>query len=66
MMCCHANLLSLENESHSILVLDDFECRRAGQRVEIDVMNGQNLVLRFLVGFEVVYLQTDFFALRGR
>ena len=36
---CHENVLSLEDERHSILVLNDLECWGAGQGMDIDVMN---------------------------
>jgi len=35
----HKNVLGLKDERHSILVLDDFECRGAGKSVEVNVVN---------------------------
>ena len=35
----HKNVLGLKDERHSILVLDDFECRGAGKSVEVNVVH---------------------------
>ena len=35
----HQNVLGLENERHSILVLNDLECGSARKSMEVDVMD---------------------------
>ena len=58
-------MLDLEDERHSILVLNDLECGSTRKGVEVDVMDRENLALQLLVGFDVIGLQSNLFALRG-